>query len=68
MVDHSILLHKLNHYRVRGIINSWFSSYLSKRSQSIQVGSTKSNQLRGDSVPQGSLLGPLLMLTYVYDT
>ena len=37
-VDHSILLHKLNHYGVRGIINSWFSSCLSKRSQSTQIG------------------------------
>ena len=43
-VDHSILLHKLNHYGVRGIINTWFSSYLSKRSQSTQIGSTVSNK------------------------
>ena len=44
MVDHSILLHKLNHYGVRGIINSWFSSYFSKRSQSTQIGSTVSDK------------------------
>ena len=30
-VDHSILLHKLHHYGIRGIINDWFSSYLSVR-------------------------------------
>ena len=27
-VDHKILLHKLNHYGFRGVINKWFSSYL----------------------------------------
>ena len=26
-VDHSILLHKLNHYGIRGIVYDWFSSY-----------------------------------------
>ena len=26
-VDHNILLHKLDHYGFRGVINEWFSSY-----------------------------------------
>ena len=38
-VNHEILLHKLNHYGVRGIVNDWFLSYLSDRSQSTQIGS-----------------------------
>ena len=27
-VDHSILLSKLRHYRIRGLANKWFQSYL----------------------------------------
>ena len=38
-VDHSILLNKLNHYRIRGIVNDWFSSYLFKRTQTTEINS-----------------------------
>ena len=39
-VDHSILLHKLNHYGVvNGVVNGWLSSYLSGRVQTSQIGS-----------------------------
>ena len=67
-VDHGILLHKLNHYGVQGIVNDWFHSYFSCRSQSTQIGyvvSEKENVLCG--VPQGSILGLLLFLLYVND-
>ena len=37
-VDHLILLQKLNHYGIRGIINAWFASYLLGRSQVTEVG------------------------------
>ena len=67
-VDHAILLQKPFHYGVRGIVTDWFSSYLINRVQTTQIGShisEKQNTLCG--VSQGSVLGPLLFLTYVND-
>ena len=38
-IDHKILLHKLDHYGFRGVINKWFSSYLQGRTQTTQIDS-----------------------------
>ena len=58
-VDHKILLHKLEHYGFRGVINKWFSSYLYGRNQTTQIGSYISKtQNTTCGVPQGSVLGP----------
>ncbi len=38
MVDHDILLGKLDDYGIREVINNWFSSYLKYRMQTTLVG------------------------------
>ena len=62
-VDHTILLCKLSHYGIRGIINDWFASYLTDRTRTTLVDasiSSKGKILFG--VPQGCVKGPLLFL------
>ena len=68
MVNHEILLKKLEHYVVRGHAVKWFSSYLTKRKQYTSLNNMNS-QIDDISygVPQGSVVGPLLFLIYIND-
>ena len=64
--DHDTLLHRLWFtLDVNGKVLSWFSSYLSGRSQQIAINDTLSAELELHcGVPQGSCLGPLLFTLY----
>lgn len=67
-VDHFILLRKLDHLGIHGDLLRWVKSYLSRRSQAVVVGGFRSNFVNIPSgVPQGSHLGPLLYIAYLYD-
>ena len=67
-LDHGILIKKLAHYGINGIALNWFTSYLSGRSQYVEIDGVSSSILSlSTGVPQGSILGPLLFLIYMND-
>ena len=65
-VDHSILLTRLqNWFGLDGLFLDWFSSHLSLRSQAVSINdSISAFSTLSCGVPQGSVLGPLLLTLY----
>jgi hypothetical protein len=67
-VNHSLLVHKLQHYGIIGKSVRWIQNWLANRKQSVVIDGSTSDAVSVDSgVPQGSVLGPGLFLYYIND-
>ena len=66
-INHDIMLYKLQHYGINGVLSKWFNSYLKNRQQFVQIGqSTSKTMTVVCGVPQGSILEPLLFITCMH--
>ena len=67
-VSHETLLDRLSRrYGITGSVREWFASYLSSRTQFVQIECSRSSAHELNcGVPQGSVLGPLLYVLYAF--
>ena len=67
-VPHGKLMERLSEVGFHPLILSWLCSYLSNRQQFVRVNGESSQPIVVRSgAPQGSVLGPLLLLLYIND-
>ena len=67
-VDHDLLISKLQSYGLKNIELNWFKSYLLDRKQVVRIGTETSDYCTITSeAPQGSILGPLLLVLFIND-
>ena len=56
-VNHNILIMKLDHYRLRGMVKKWSCRYLNERKQFVSIGNVMSDHKQiSYGVPQKSVL------------
>lgn len=66
-VPHDLLLEVLCRCGVRGTVHNVFRTYLTDRQQFVRIGNTLSDPEKiMIGVPQGTVLGPILFITYLY--